>query len=264
MSFKENLLKKIHIDHTYQKVLHSIGPVGSDLKIDKQRMRSLLKIAAYEFKHVRDLYLYIQTHGPGTGRILVLDNDLAIYNTSIEDVAMRKSPTVKEMISIKNIIRILNDTDVVVSKKEKSLTAVHQLCLAGLNLEFDQADIHSLASEGILSLDNNDSKGVIECMDLFSELLEYRPPPKELSVSSCRIRGVLRRSGTGKLKFGPMIIYNRVRNRLILIERQLRLQDRKDLAYVEETLALAHDSPGKGASVFKYLAATVLKSGSVQ
>ncbi|OQY05994.1 MAG: hypothetical protein B6I22_06690 [Desulfobacteraceae bacterium 4572_123] len=116
MSFKENLLKKINIDRTAQKVLNSIGPVGGDLKIDKQRMRSLLEIAAYEFRHVRDLHLYIQTHGPGTGRILVLDNDLAIYNTSIEDVAMRKSPTVKEMISIKNAIRILNDKDVVVSK----------------------------------------------------------------------------------------------------------------------------------------------------
>ena len=257
MSFKENLLKKINIDRTAQKVLNSIGPVGGDLKIDKQRMRSLLEIAAYEFRHVRDLHLYIQTHGPGTGRILVLDNDLAIYNTSIEDVAMRKSPTVKEMISIKNAIRILNDKDVVVSKKEKSLKIVHQLCLAGLDLEFDQADIQSLAADGIAFLDNKDSKGVIECMDLFSELLGYVPPPKKLRIENCRIRGVLRRSETGELQFGPVVIYNRVQNKLTLIKRRLRPQDPKDQAYLKESLTLTLDSSGKDAAVFKYLAATV-------
>ena len=263
MSFKENLLQKINIDHTVQKVLNSIGPVGGELRIDKQGMRSLLETAVYEFRHVRDLDLYIQSHGPGKGRILVLDNDLAIYDTSIEDVAMRKSPTVKEMISIKNAIRILNDKDVVISKKEKSLKTVHQLCLIGLDLEFNQTDIQSLAAEGIDSLVNNDYEGVIECLDLFSELLGYGPPPKKLRISNCRIRGVLHRSGTGDLKFGPMVVYHRVQNRLTLIERRLRPQDPEDLAYLEESLTPVLDSSRKDAAVFKYLAATVLKSGPV-
>ncbi len=260
MSFKENLLKKVHIDRTAQKVLNTIGPVGSDLKIDRENMCSLLATAEYEFRHVRDLDLYIQTKSPGQGRILVLDNDLTIYNTTLEDVAMRKSPTVKEMISIKNAIRILSDKDVVVSKKEKSLKTVHGLCLAGLDLEFNESDIKSLAVDGIVSLDDGDSEGVMECMDLFSELLGYRPPPKLLRINNCRIRGVLHRTGTGDLKFGPMVVYDRARNRLTLIERQFSPRDEKDLTRMKE--ALAADSSEKGGAVFEYLAATVLKSGS--
>ena len=263
MPFKENLLKKIHIDRTARKVLSSIGPVGGGLRIDRQNMQSLLETAEYEFRRVRDLDLYIQTREPGQGRILVLDNDLTIYNTSIEDVAMRKSPTVREMISIKNAIRILNDRDVVVSKKEQSLKTVHKLCIAGLDLEFDQADIQSLAAEGIASLENNDYRGVGECMDLFSELLGYRPPPKQLETGNCLIRGVLRRSETGELKFGPMIVYDKGRNRLILIKRRLSPGNPEDLAHVEEMLARAPDMSAENASVFRYLAAAVPKPGHV-
>ncbi len=263
MSFKENLLKKIAIDRTAQKVLNSIGPVGGQLRIDKQRMRSLLETAAFEFRHVRDLDLYIQTDGHGKGRILVLDNDLTIYDTSIEDVAMRKSPTVKEMISIKNAIRILNDRDVVVSKKEQSLKTVQSLCIAGLDLGFEPVDIQALAAEGIASLENGYPEGVMESMDLFAELLGYSPPPKSLRISHCRIRGVLQRLETGKTKFGPMVVYSRVRNRLTLVERQLNPRDSKDLAYMKETVAQAADVSGKDSRVFKYLAATVLKSGRV-
>jgi hypothetical protein len=259
MSFKENLLKKVHIDRIAQKVLSTIGPVGGDRKLDRETMRSLLETAEYEFRHVRDLDLYIQTKGPGKGRVLVLDNDLTIYNTTVEDVAMRKSPTVKEMISIKNAIRILSDKAVVVSKKEKSLETVHGLCIAGLNLSFDETDINSLAADGIASLGDGDTKGVIECMDLFSELLGYRPPPKRLRINNCRIRGVLHRAGAGDLKFGPMVVYDRARNRLTLIERRFSPRDEKDLARMKD--ALASDSSGKGASVFEYLATTVLKSG---
>ncbi|MBW1867559.1 MAG: hypothetical protein JRI38_07435 [Deltaproteobacteria bacterium] len=261
MSFKENLLKKINIDHTVQKVLNSIGPVGGELRIDKQCMRSLLETAAYEFRHVRDLDLYIQSHGPGKGRILVLDNDLAIYDTSIEDVAMRKSPTVKEMISIKNAIRILNDKDVVISKKEQSLKTVQSLCIAGLDLGFKPADIQALAAEGIASLENGYPEGVMESMDLFAELLGYSPPPKSLRISHCRIIGGLHRSETGEAKFGPMVVYSRVRNSLVLLERQLNPRDPKDLTYMKETVALAPDASGKDSRVFEYLAATVLKSG---
>jgi hypothetical protein len=68
----------------------------------------------------RDLVLFLETDGPGQTRILVLDNDLSIYNTSVDDVVLRKSPTVKEMVNIRNAIKILNDKDVVTSKKEVS------------------------------------------------------------------------------------------------------------------------------------------------
>ena len=70
----------------------------------------------------------------------------------------------------------------------------------------------------------------------------------------------MHRTGTGDLKFGPMVVYDRARNRLTLIERQFSPRDEKDLTRMKE--ALAADSSEKGGAVFEYLAATVLKSGS--
>ena len=41
MSFKDNLLKKININNTSNKVIGSIGPPGSELKVDKDTIIAL-------------------------------------------------------------------------------------------------------------------------------------------------------------------------------------------------------------------------------
>ncbi len=48
MSFKENLLKKIQINTLSRKVLQTIGPAESGLKIDKDAMRDRLEIGPYK------------------------------------------------------------------------------------------------------------------------------------------------------------------------------------------------------------------------
>ena len=87
-------------------------PVGS-LFEKRNRFNSRM----WDVKHVRttcfycgvgcQLDLYIKDIDAEKTRILVLDNDLAIYNTSVYDVAMRKSPTVKEMMNPFNVVKIL-------------------------------------------------------------------------------------------------------------------------------------------------------------
>ncbi|MGD9325266.1 MAG: hypothetical protein PVG26_14685, partial [Desulfobacterales bacterium] len=92
MSFKENLLKKIEINKLSSKVLQTIGPADSGLKIDKEAMRKLLEIGPYRYRKERDLDLYIEQPDDDQSIILVLDNELPIYKTTIEDVLIRKSP----------------------------------------------------------------------------------------------------------------------------------------------------------------------------
>ena len=106
MSFRENLLKKIQIDRLTRIVLQSIGTPESGLKIDKDAMRRLLAMSPYEYRKVRDLDLYIREADGGKNKILVLDNELPIYLTTVDDVAMRKSPYIAEMVKIRNIIKI--------------------------------------------------------------------------------------------------------------------------------------------------------------
>ena len=191
MSFKENLLKKIEIDRLAAKVITSLGPVDSGRKVDKEAKRTLLEIAGYTHRKERDLDLYLEDDTAEKGYILVLDNDLTIYDTSIEDVIIRKSPYVKDMISIRNIVKILNDKDVVISKKEESLKHVQQACIETLDLSYNASDISDLAIDGVASIESNYADGVIEVIDMFAELLGYKPPPKVVSLRHQHVIGAL-------------------------------------------------------------------------
>ena len=49
MTFKENLLKKIEIEKLTGTILKSIGPPESGRKVDKESMRCLLDMGAFEY-----------------------------------------------------------------------------------------------------------------------------------------------------------------------------------------------------------------------
>jgi hypothetical protein len=120
MAFRENLLRKVQIDQLSSRVHATIGAVGSEVKLDKEAMRQLLSLSPYAPQRVRDLDLYVEDTGTPVKQILVLDNELPIYRTTVADVAMRKSPTVGEMAKIWNIVKILKDSDVKISRKAGS------------------------------------------------------------------------------------------------------------------------------------------------
>ena len=109
MSYKDNLLKKIEIDRLVRTIADAIGPVESGKRIDKTVLAQLMTFFPWSRRDERDLVLFLETDGPGKTRILVMDNDMTIYHTSVEDVVLRKSPTVKEMVNIRNAVKILND-----------------------------------------------------------------------------------------------------------------------------------------------------------
>ena len=145
-------------------------------------MRSLLEMSPYQYQKQRDLDLYIQKDDGEPSRILVLDNELPIYETTVEDVLIRKSPYTKEMLSIKNVIKILNDSDVKLSRKEASLESVQKECIDSLDLTYNPSDIEAIAKEGTESLENNDFDGILECLSLFAELLGYQTPPRAFRI----------------------------------------------------------------------------------
>ena len=263
MSFKENLLKKIKIDKMSRQVIASIGPVDSGRKIDKNIMRKLIELADYTYKRKRDLDLYIEDIDAEKTRILVLDNDLAIYNTSVYDVAMRKSPTVKEMMNPFNVIKILKDTDVVISKKEDYVKTVQQECIAKLNLAFNASDLDEIAGDGLASFENGYSDGVIECLELFSEILHYRNAPKAFRVAHHKITGASAKNENGEEMFGPMVLYSMIHNTLKLIDQQIGSFDRERIEFVQHVAAGKKKASAEGSDVFQYLKATALKLRTV-
>ena len=259
MSFKENLLKKIEIDKMAQQVIASIGPPDSGKKIDKKIMRSLLEMTDYTYRRKRDLDLYIENVDAEKTRILVLDNDLAIYNTSIYDVAMRKSPTVKEMMNPYNIIKILKDTDVVMSKKSASVGTIQKECIAKLNLIFDASDIDEITEDGLASLGKEYTDGVVESLDLFAEILNFSVGPNAFRIRHNKIVGALTQKESGEDLFGPIVLYSMIHNTLKLIDEQIGSFDKGKMEIFQKIAAGKQKASAEGADVFQYLKTAALK-----
>ena len=260
MSFKENILKKIKIDKTAKQVIASIGPPDSGRKVDRDAMRRLLEMSPYTYRKERDLDLYLENIESEKKKILVLDNDLAIYNTFVEDVALRKSPTVKEMISIRNAIKILNDSDVVVSKKEASVKTIQKECIDRLDLSYDDSDLDEIIQDGTASLEREYTDGLVECLDIFAEILGYASPPKAFKMGHHKIVGALTHRESGEVVFGPMVIYGIIHNSLKWIDRQVGSFDKEKVEFVHQVASGREKATAEGPEVFQYLKTMAIKS----
>jgi hypothetical protein len=259
MSFKENLLTKIKINKLAKKVIGSIGPVESGSKVDKDAMRSLLEMSPYQHQKARDLDLYVEAIDQDQKKVFVLDNELPIYQTTIDDVVIRKSPLIKEMVKIRNIIKILKDSDVKLSRKDKSVKAIQKECIDQLDLSFNESDIDEIARDGKAALERDYPDGVIECLELFAELLDYKPAPKAFQLGRHNIFGALTAKDGGEALYGPMIIYSLIHGTLKLIDEQISNFDKIRIELLQQIAAGNQKAAVEGPDVFEHLKTAVLK-----
>jgi hypothetical protein len=264
MSFKENLLKKIKIDELSKKIIATFGPVDSGRRVDKQLVKNLLEMGPYTHLAERDLDLYLLQPEAQPPLILVLDNELKFYRTTIEDVALRKSPTIKEMVSIRNAIKILKDSDVVVSTKEESLKTIQAACIAQLDLTFTEADLEEIALQGVAALENKYAEGVIESLLLFGELLHFVSPPKAMKMRHHMVTGILTANTKGETRFGPMVIFSKIDNTLKLISTQLNPLDKNQIEHFKQVAAGQEIPTLEGADVFTDLKDRILKQNPAE
>ncbi len=223
MGFRENLLEKIQINHLADKVMRSIHPTDSSQRIDRDAMRQLLEKGSYTRQKERDLDLYLLNDR----HVMVLDNELKIFNTTVEDVGLRKSPTVKEMISIRNAIKILNDKDVVVSRRAETVARIRAELIEDLDLSYEAADIESMAKDGLDALKNNYADGIVEILTLFAELLGYEKANKTFRASHHLIWGKTEKSPRRGLQFGPAVIYGLMHNSLKMVQTPINSTDKE-------------------------------------
>jgi len=260
MSLKENLRKKILIDSLAGAVSQSIGHSGGPRKIDKENMRKLLSFTPFVLEKQRDLELYFRELEPGLGEVLCLDNELPLYqNTNLEEVGLRRSPELKEMISIRNVIKILNVKDILLCNGRDAVDYVQNLAIQLLDLSFDEKDVDDMAEEGVDALVRADSDGVMEILDLFVELLGYRAVPTAVLVNDYMMFGSHHDLEGGREAFGPIIMYNDKTNTLRLIKDPISVDD--PLANVKiPGVALGEAEPDAEAyQVFKFLKDAALK-----
>lgn len=260
MSYKENLLKKIEIGRLIRTVGGMIGSVDSGKRIDTALLGQLMTHFPWTHRSERDLALYLETDGPVKTRILVLDNDLTIYHTTVEDVVLRKSPTVKEMVSIKNAIKILNDKDVVVSKKEASLKTIQDISIGELDLSFTAADIDGIAQEGMDALKNGFAEGVQESLMLFAELLGLTTAPRAFVLKHHVIYGKINEKPGGEITLGPLIMFSLANNTLTCLEAALSSRDKGRFDRLKAVSAGDAEAAASGAAVFDLMKSKVMNS----
>ncbi|MEE4113610.1 MAG: hypothetical protein V2I40_12400 [Desulfobacteraceae bacterium] len=258
MSYKDNLLRKIEIDRLARTIADAIGPVDSGKRIDKTVLATLMTFFPWSRREERDLVLFLETDGPGKTRILVMDNDLTIYHTSVEDVVLRKSPTVKEMVNIRNAIKILNDKDVVISKKAASLKTIQELCIGELDLRFTPSDIDGIAREGAASLENGYAQGVQESLMLFAELLGLAPAPKAFSLNHHDLYGQVGEKPGGETTFGPLVMFSLVHHTLTFLESPLSNRDKGRFDTLKAVASGEADASASGPAVFDLMRSMVL------
>lgn len=258
MPFKENILKKVQIERLKRNVAASLKMTETGRHVDKARMRELLAMLPSAAESVRDLELYALPEVPDQpSRFLVLDNELPIYQTDVNDIVLRRSPTLKEMLNIRNAIKILNDKDVLQSKTNDSLDWVVDHLITGLDLSHTAEEIYAIAEAGALAFKIQDSDGVQEALLIFAAVLELVPPPPSMRLSNHTLWGRLERA-PGRLAYGPLVCYGSDEQTLAMVLRPIQ-QDGPGTNQAIREIAGGRQSPDvSGPDVFAKLTEWVL------
>jgi len=258
MSFRENLERKIEIDRLAWQVIASCGSAQVRHAVDKVAMQRLLALSSYRYQRERDLDLYVKAVAGGMSMILVLDNELPIFRSTIKDVVVRRSPRTLDLWSIRTIRKILVDSDIKESVRGESVTAVQRDAVAQLDLSYTDADIRNMAVEGMASLAAGDAGGVTEILSLFAELLGYRQPPKHVGLGQAVCYGASASGPEQETIFGPLVLYRPADNSLAWLGEPLSLSDKQQVEFLRGVVAGEVVVQMTGDAVLQMLQAKVL------
>jgi len=259
MSFQENLLRKIELERLASQVIGSIGTEQARHPVDKEAMRRLLELSLYQYQQERDLDLYVKPVGGELNMILVLDNELPIFRSTVKDVVTRRSPRTLEMWNFRTIRKILVDSDIKMSIRGKSVETILRDAVAQLDLTYTDTDIENLARKGMAWLAGGDAAGVEKSLVLFAALLGYRKPPKYFKLDHTVCYGIAASGPDSDVVFGPLVLYRPADNTLLWIDKSLSRSDKQQMEFLRSVATGQAHVPLTGGGVFQKLQANVLE-----
>lgn len=259
MSFRENLETKLEIDRMVRSLYASLRETPGQRQLDKNLMRALLLKTDFTKRKARDLEIYVRPLQGETMEILVFDNELAIYHSTVDDVALRKSPQWKEMFSIRNVQKILNDQDVVVSKGKASIRRIYGTALSGLDLSYTEKDMVALVVDARQALEQKSLGGIEEALGIFSEVLGFEAVNLPVLPDDIQAFARPKVNGGGPSLLEHLILLSQERLWIALQRGTFSPENEFDLAKIE-AYARGESPPDlEGASVFQFLADLALK-----
>jgi hypothetical protein len=259
MSFKENLKAKINLDRLFRKLISTIKEPPGKWWLDKVLAQELLGMTDLEQKKFRDLHLYIRPLEGEIMEVLVFDNELPIYHTSVADVALRKSPRWQEMFSIRNIKKIMNQHDVLVSKGKESLKRLYANALTLLDLTYTRDDLAMLLEDARQGLEQRSIAQIEESFDLFFELLDFQPVSLGGQEQDLQIFARPKVNGGAVPTFEHFILFDEENLSLGLKKGEFSPESDLDLAWVMQYARGGKRADLQGIGVFEFLAEMALK-----
>ena len=264
MSFKENLKTKIKLDRLLQKLISTIREPPGRRWVDKVLAQDLLDMTDLEHKKVSYLHLYARPLDGEIMEVLVFDNELPIYHTTVADVALRKSPYWQQMFSIRNIRKIMNDKDVIISKGKESLKRLHTNAMALLDLAYTRHDLALLLEDARSGLERKSIGQIQESLDLFADLLDFEPlllevPKRDLQVFA----GPGHKNGPVP-SFEHLILFDEETLTLGLKKGAFSADNDLDLAWVIKYARSEEPVDLKGVDVLKFLVELALEKAQSQ
>jgi hypothetical protein len=264
MTFKENLKGKIKLDRLLRKLVSTIKEPPGQRRVDKILTQELLDMTDFEHKKVGDLHLYVRPLEGETMEVLVFDNELPIYHTTVADVALRKSPHWKQMFSIRNIMKILNDKDVIISKGKESLKRLHANALALLDLTYTMDDLTLLREDARQGLVQKSIAQIQESLALFFELLDFEPVSLGVLEHDFQIFAGPKPNGSAVPAFERLILFDEEELSLGLKKGAFSPQSDLDLAWVRQYARGEEPADLRGIDVFSFLAELALDKAQAQ
>jgi len=264
MSFKENLKAKINLDRLLQKLVSTIREPPGKRWLDKVLTQELLDMTDLKHEKVSYLHLYIRPLEGEIMEVLVFDNELPIYHTTVADVALRKSPYWQQMFSIRNIRKIMNDKDVIISKGKESLKRLHTNALALLDLTYTRDDLALLLEDARQGLDQKSTSQIQESFDLFFELLDFQPVSLGVLEQDLQIFAGLKLNGDAVPTFEHLILFDEENLSLGLKKGAFSPESDLDLAWVMQYVRGEKTADLKGIDVFKFLVELALDKAQSQ
>lgn len=247
MSFKENLQMKVRVDRLARAVKDSIGSVSGGFTIDRDDMRLLLEMAGYESTTRRGLEMYARDFTGGKIPIVLLDNELKIYDTDVDDVLMRKNPTLGEMVRIRSILKILNDKDVVISRRFDTVDKIRHEALERIDLTFTNADVEALYQEASDALAQESPDSIVDSLEIFAEILGLSAP-RTFIPDDIVVYGQIKESADD-FTFGPVYIYSPASNLLHRYDVVLPPADSKNPGTYKELVSGEKEPDLEGQAV---------------
>jgi len=254
MSFKENLKTKVKLDRLLLKLVSTIKEPPGRWWLDKDLTQELLDMTDFEHRKVSNLHLYVRPLDGEIMEVVVFDNELPIYHTTVADVALRKSPYWQQMFSIRNIKKIMNHHDVLVSKGKESLKRLHANALALLDLTYTGDDLALLLEDARKGLERKSIEQIQESIDLFFELLNFQSVSLEVLEQDLQIFARPKLNAGNVPSFDHLILFDEKTLSLGLKKGLFSPESDSDLAWVMRYVRGEETADLKGGDVFKFLA----------